>query len=656
MKSLNPNQHQSIRSTFRLVGMIFCACLIVGLPVSSWAYSTWYSDKIFPGVIIADKIVGGKSKEYSEDILREYSDHLQSDGAVFRYGKKVVTLYPQSIPLGSDIPTDIENPLFDIDIDRTKNLLFTVGRSGSFIQQQGDRAVLAFFSRHFKPIVTIDTPRLTEALKNEFSFFHSPAHNASYQLGADGELAIKKESSGIEFNYDHAQRDLDRALQALSAPIITLTEKIAQPDITVQDIERKKTQVETILTRAPLALAHPENMTDQATKKNKWSIPRTEIISWLLPVRTADESIHITLDTKKIRAYLDSRVAPDVFVPVRHPRFEMQDGKVIAFELAQKGQQLDTEKTARDIANALLQETPAPVFITTEENETSYTDPVENNLDITELLTHNETSFAGSPTNRRKNITRGAALINGLLIAPGEDFSLVKALGNIDKTNGFLPELVIKGNETKPEFGGGLCQVSTTLFRAVSYAGLAVLERRNHSYRVSYYEPPVGFDATIYDPAPDFRFKNDTKNYILIQSSVKGNSMIVELWGTKDGRRVEIDKPTVFNIKKPAETKIIETLDLPPGKKKCTERAHNGADAVFERRIFYADGTTKKETYKSHYVVWPAVCLVGKKPEEPPASSAIQASSPETPVSQTDPSQISTGQSVPPDTINGSAP
>ena len=93
----------------------------------------------------------------------------------------------------------------------------------------------------------------------------------------------------------------------------------------------------------------------------------------------------------------------------------------------------------------------------------------------------------------------------------------------------------------------------------MSYAGLEVLERHSHSYRVSYYEPPVGFDATIYDPAPDFKFKNDTSHYVLIQAWITGNNMSVELWGTKDGRSVEVDKPQVFNIKKAGETKIIES-------------------------------------------------------------------------------------------------
>lgn len=660
MKSSPRANHPSTSIPFHLIGMVFCVCLIIGIPLLLWVYDSWHSEKIFSGITIGRSDVGGKSEEYSEDILREYNDHLQSAGAIFHYGKKSVTIYPQSIPLGSDIPANTELPLFGLDIEKTKNALFAVGRSGTFIQQQHDRFSSALFSHRVDPVVILDSDRLTAALKKEFSFFHSPAHNAKFFFDEHGSLAIKAESSGIEFDYTQAQQNLIRAMNVLTPANITLTEKIVQPDITAQDLEHTRGQAEQILARAPLMLFHAV-ASDQLPldqKKDTWHIPSSEIIDWLAPIRASDGTILLALDRQKIDAFLESHIAPAVFVPVKLPRFEMRDGKVSAFEHAQNGQKLDSEKTTHALEQALMQNVSTPIALVIKEQPSPSVDAPENSLAITELLTHAETSFVGSPQNRRKNIARGSSLINGLLIPPDQEFSLIKALGAINDTNGFLPELVIKGNQTKPEFGGGLCQVSTTLFRAVAYAGLNVLERHNHSYRVSYYEPPVGFDATIYDPAPDFRFKNDTHNYVLIQSHIKGSSMIVELWGAKDGRRVEIDKPTVFNIKKPGDTKIIETTDLPPGEKKCTEHAHNGADAFFERRIFYADGTTKKETYKSHYVVWPAVCLVGKKPDEiidtqpipdtpsPPPGTPTQSLSP-----NGDQKEI-----PPPDTLDGSAP
>jgi vancomycin resistance protein YoaR len=188
-------------------------------------------------------------------------------------------------------------------------------------------------------------------------------------------------------------------------------------------------------------------------------------------------------------------------------------------------------------------------------------------------------------------------------------------LGAIDKTSGYLPELVIKGNRTIPELGGGLCQIGTTLFRAALQSGLPITERRSHSYRVSYYEP-AGTDCTIYSPHPDCRFLNDTGTYIFLQTRIDGDDLIFKFWGARDGRNVAITEPVVYNITKPLPTKYIETQDLEPGETKCTERAHNGAEARFDYTVKYADGTEKIRTFFSHYKPWQAVCLVGRQLED----------------------------------------
>ena len=241
-----------------------------------------------------------------------------------------------------------------------------------------------------------------------------------------------------------------------------------------------------------------------------------------------------------------------------------------------------------------------------------------NEMGIKEIIGIGRSDFRGSPPNRIHNIKTGAASLNGILIAPNEEFSLLKALGKIDGEHGYKPELVIKGNKTMPEFGGGLCQIGTTIFRATLASGLPILERQNHSYRVSYYEPPVGIDATIYYPKPDFRFLNDTGRYILIQTRIEGTELIFEFWGTKDGRVALQSEPVVYNRTAPPPAKLIETLDLPIGKKKCTERAHAGADAVFTYTITYLDGAVKTQEFKSHYRPWGEVCLIGvEKLSEP---------------------------------------
>ncbi len=235
-----------------------------------------------------------------------------------------------------------------------------------------------------------------------------------------------------------------------------------------------------------------------------------------------------------------------------------------------------------------------------------------NDLGIKELLAIGESDYAGSPTNRRHNIEVGRKSYDGILLAPGEEFSALRYLGAVDASNGYLPELVIKGNETVPEYGGGLCQVSTTMFRAALNAGLDITARRNHSYTVSYYSP-IGTDATIYDPAPDFRFKNDTGHHILIHTinDRTRSKLVYEIWGTSDGRKIETTTPVTYDWVAAPPTKIVETTDLPPGTKKCTESAHAGVKAYFDRFITRADGTKDEERFHSTYRPWQAVCLVG---------------------------------------------
>jgi vancomycin resistance protein YoaR len=305
----------------------------------------------------------------------------------------------------------------------------------------------------------------------------------------------------------------------------------------------------------------------------------------------------------------------------------LKDGKVESFTGGTEGVKIDGIATLQTV----LAEWPAtstfPLLTIKTPARLSGVDP--ESIGIKELLGVGKSNFSGSPSNRRKNIAHGFALVDGSLIQPGEEFSLIKTLGPIDGEHQWLPELVIKGNETKPEFGGGLCQVGTTVFRGTLQSGLPVLERRNHSYRVRYYEP-VGTDATIYDPKPDCRFKNDTGHPVYLHAYVKGDDAFVEFWGTKDGRKADFpEKPRVYNITAPPPTKLVETTDLAPGKKKCTETAHPGADAEFTYTVTYATGEVKTEVFKSHYRPWQAVCLVGVEKISTPVDSSAVISSPD---------------------------
>jgi len=339
-----------------------------------------------------------------------------------------------------------------------------------------------------------------------------------------------------------------------------------------------------------------------------WNIKSDVYKNWLI-IKQVDEKIKIGLDFEVYKKYIEEKIIKDVNIDVQDAKFSMKNGKVSEFKGSQDGRQVDVEKTLELIENNLnniVKDNQIIVNITKSEVATKDI----NDLGIKEIIGTGFSDFKGSPKNRIHNIKTGAEKLNGLLIKPGEEFYTIKNLLPIDAGGGYLPELVIKGNRTIPEYGGGLCQIGTTMFRAAVESGLKITQRRPHSYRVVYYEP-AGTDATIYDPMPDLRFINDTSSYILIQSRIEGTKLYFDFWGTKDGRLIEVTKPVIYNIVKPGPTKMIETSELKPGQKNCIESAHNGADAYFDYRITYNDGTKHEQRFSSHYVPWQAVCLIG---------------------------------------------
>ncbi len=166
-------------------------------------------------------------------------------------------------------------------------------------------------------------------------------------------------------------------------------------------------------------------------------------------------------------------------------------------------------------------------------------------IGLKEKIGSGKSNFRGSPKNRIHNIHNATSKFEGIIIAPNETFSFVSTLGDVDESTGYKEELVIKDNKTFPEFGGGICQVSTTLFRSAVNTGLKITERRNHAYPVQYYSPQ-GTDATVYIPKPDLQFKNNTDKYIMLQPHIEGTILTFDIFGTSDGRQVKTEGPTLL--------------------------------------------------------------------------------------------------------------
>jgi len=303
-------------------------------------------------------------------------------------------------------------------------------------------------------------------------------------------------------------------------------------------------------------------------------------------------------------------------------RFDFQDNRVQAFQVEKDGFQLDTGTALMRSMVALKNERFQPkkiIVINVPRQKMLAKIRLKdiNNLGIRELVAEGKSQFAGSISERVHNIMTGAYRLNGQIIQPGQVFSFNEFLGEISGHTGFAQAYVIKNGKTVLDDGGGICQVSTTMFRAALNAGLPIIERSAHAYRVGYYEQDAkpGLDATIYQPSVDLKFKNDYPSPILIQVVVDevNMSMSFLFYGKKDGRKTELSEISVWNIAPAPPPEYIDDFSIPEGVTKQVDFAALGASSKFSYRVTYPNGEVKEQEFVSNYRPWKAIYLVGKK-------------------------------------------
>lgn len=310
-------------------------------------------------------------------------------------------------------------------------------------------------------------------------------------------------------------------------------------------------------------------------KAGQWSLEDYFKIGYLKQGRYQYQTKTYKHNPKEIYTWT-KQIAASVNAESKDPELTLENGYATHFVAPVIGKQLDRYNSSLKILQSLeLNKSNLELAIQSTQPQRQLSEL--NELGITELIGRGESKFSGSPANRRHNIRVGMNKIKGVIIMPGEEFSFNKYLGPVEASEGFLPELVIKGYETIPELGGGLCQVSSTTFRAAMHAGLPITQRRNHSYAVQYYAPQ-GTDATIYPGVIDLRFKNDTGNSILVWPYFKGADILVfDFYGTRDGREVKLNQPVIY------------------------DRQSNGAMKATWTRTITKNGQTETDSFSSNY-------------------------------------------------------
>ncbi|MBI2621927.1 MAG: VanW family protein [Candidatus Levybacteria bacterium] len=303
--------------------------------------------------------------------------------------------------------------------------------------------------------------------------------------------------------------------------------------------------------------------------------------------------------------------------------FTFENGRVTEFKPSEDGREIDKNELGQQIlskARLILNYTsqkiviiPIPIKII----EPNLTTDKVNKMGIRELIGSGTSLFAHSIESRIYNINLAASRLNGILVAPGETFSFAEAIGDISAYTGYKQAFIISGGKTILGDGGGVCQVSTTLFRAALNSGLPIEERTAHAYRVSYYEQDSlpGLDATVYVPSVDLKFRNDTGHHILIQALVDPRALRLtfNLYGTKDGRITEIGTPVITSQTPAPEPKYEDDPTLPKGEIKQVDFAAAGAKVYFTRKVTKNGEVLISETFNSNFRPWQAVFLRGTK-------------------------------------------
>jgi len=475
-----------------------------------------------------------------------------------------------------------------------------VGRRGSWVQQQQERIGLAFAPIHI-PVQARYNQEILQAY----------IATISAQVDTSGkEPAIQV--SGGRYDIDPGEAGYAVEQQKILSFLLQnpLEEQYALPvqttvtSLTTDELEQTQTRLGKLWGKSLLLTV--------SELEPSITIPASEFFAWL--------ELPSGFKTEALMEKLQEWNASTLREPVNAEFVRGAGQRLEKFQPHQTGRALDQEELETQLLSALLElekNDEKSKTLTFPFFETEPTVPLAdtNDLGITERIGLGTSTYAGSIPNRVYNVDHTAEIIGAVLIAPGEEYSFAQTVGDISSASGFKSAYVIRNGRTELGDGGGVCQVSTTIFRAVLDAGLPITRWKNHSYRVGYYEQgnKPGFDATIYAPSVDFRFTNDTGNYLVLvpENNSDERFLRIEIWGTNDGRESSIENYSLTNVRSAPAPLYQEDPSLPVGTRRQIDWAAPGATAKFDYKVRKNGEILHERTFTSIYKPWQAVFLVG---------------------------------------------
>lgn len=575
-------------------------------------YNAWYFGRIFPGVRVAGVDVSGLNREQAELKLSQVVQYPLNGKLLLRDGQEAWVVAPAQMGMLFDPAATAENA-------------YRLGRMGSLSARLSNQLHAFQSGLDVAPVVILDE-------RTAYRFLQSLAlevdvHPVEASLSIDGlNVVANPGQMGRLLNVDKTLDAVSSQMQTFNDGEITLVMDDRAPEIL--DVSKPAEAARRILA-TPLNIVLPN---PQLGEPGPWQIDPATMAAMISIDKVKNEEgkseYRISASDQLIRPYVLG-IARDLDKQPENARFIFNDAtrQLDVLEPAVIGRSVRVDETIAAINDA-INNGQQVVTLTVDTTEPAVkSDATAASLGITENVISYSTYFRGSSSPRIQNIKTAAVSFHGLLIAPGETFSMGEGLGDVSLDNGYTEALIIYGNQTIKGVGGGVCQVSTTLFRTAFFAGYPIVERAAHAYRVSYYEQAqssidpymAGLDATVYFPLVDLKFVNDTPYWLLMETYVNEGARRItwKFYSTSDGRTVDWETTGPIN-RVPAPAPIFqENPDLQPGEVKQIDWAAEGADVQVIRRVSRGGQLINQDYFNTHYAPWQAVCEYGPGTEDP---------------------------------------
>lgn len=563
------------------VGILFCLTFLVSVVVMA-AYELAYGGMILPRVLVSGVDISNMNKAAAKRRLEmEFVSNPSSIQLYYR---------------GQTI-TDANSVSKKYDFDWAAEQAWGLGRGGNPVNKINERVRMFFRPKQIDLPISYDGDALDGMIAKAVGSINQESIPPKIKIDDAGEIRIEPGVDGLMVDEESLQKAVVADLVLPGGHTIEIPTKVDSAAI-------ENTRVNQALEIA-----------------NKWKGRDLRLFYKVYSLRLTTEEIFKMIGLAQTPVNNDEvnrllvLVKPMVETEAKNAIFNFDEGKVVEFSPEVVGVKVDEgkllERLTQTVQDGLISDLEIPVILIEPKIKTGDI----NSLGIKSLVGVGTSKFAHSIPNRVHNLTLASSRLNGALVAPGETFSLGQTIGDISRTTGYREAYIISEGRTILGDGGGVCQVSTTLFRAILNAGLPIVERKAHAYRVGYYEQDMapGYDATVFFPSADLKFINDTPGYLLIQTKVdaKNFSMRYEIYGTADGRVATISPAKISSQTPPLATIYQDDPTLPLGTKKQIDWSAPGAKVSFDYKVTRGNEVLQDRTFYSTYQPWAAIYLVG---------------------------------------------